>query len=91
MAIATFDTHKFIKKLQASGMPEKQAEAVVDAVRESNEGADLVTRKDMQIEFQKLEATTLAPMKADILLLKWMLGFVFAGVLALVTKAFFGV
>jgi hypothetical protein len=41
----------------------------------------LVTRKDLQIE--------LAPIKADIVLIKWMLGLLLGGVAALVLKAFF--
>jgi hypothetical protein len=88
MAAVTFDTLKFVKTLEASGMPAPQAEAVAAAVRDSSDSADLVTRKDLQIEFQKLEANMLAPMKADILLLKWMCGVGAAGVVALVVKAF---
>ena len=33
MSTVTFDTHKFIRKLRESGMPDAQAEAVVDALR----------------------------------------------------------
>jgi hypothetical protein len=40
--------------------------------------------KDLRLDVQK----DLAPMKADIVLLKWMMGVVVAGVLALVMKAF---
>jgi hypothetical protein len=43
--------------------------------------SDLVTRKDLQIE--------LAPIKADIVRIKWMLGLLLGGVAALVLKAFF--
>jgi hypothetical protein len=53
------------------------AEALADAQRE----AELVTKKDLQIE--------LAPIRADINLIKWMLGLLLAGVLALVLKALF--
>jgi hypothetical protein len=84
MNAVTLDTLKVVKTLQASGMPVPQAEAVAAAMRDSTESADLVTRKDLQIELQK----ELAPIKADILLLKWMVGVIVAGVLALVIKAF---
>jgi len=80
MTAVTFDTLKFVKTLEASGMPAPQAEAVAAAVRDSTDSADLVTRKDLQIE--------LAPIKADIALLKWMVGAIVAGVMALVIKAF---
>jgi len=33
----TFDTHKFIKLLQSRGMPETQAEAVVETVAQTQE------------------------------------------------------
>jgi hypothetical protein len=90
MTAVTFDTHKLIKTLEAAGMPAPQAEAVSYAIRESTSFADteLVTRKDMELEFQKLKVNDIAPMKADILLLKWMTGVVVAGVIALVMKAF---
>jgi hypothetical protein len=94
MAAVTFDTLKFVKTLQASGMPAPQAEAVAAAVRDSTDAADLVTRKDLQIELQKLEQKIeprFARIEADMTLLKWMLGLVIAGVLALVMKAFFHV
>ncbi|MCL2161783.1 MAG: CCDC90 family protein [Betaproteobacteria bacterium] len=81
MNTITFDTLKAANKLKAAGFTPEQAEAVAATMRDSTESADLVTRKDLQIE--------LAPIKADILLLKWMVGVIVAGVVALVAKAFF--
>jgi hypothetical protein len=91
MAVVTFDTLKFVKTLQASGMPAQQAEAVADAVRDSTDAADLVTRKDLQIELQKLESkmeTRFAKLEGEFMLVKWMLGLIVAGVVALVMKSF---
>ena len=62
MNTIALDTLKIVKSLQASGMPANQAEAVAAVMRESTESADLVTRKDLQIE--------LAPIKADMTLLR---------------------
>ncbi|PZP51280.1 MAG: DUF1640 domain-containing protein [Azospira oryzae] len=81
MATITFDTHKFIRRLQEAGLTEAQAEALADAFRDAQGEADLVTKKDLQIE--------LAPIKADITVVKWMLGLLLGGVLALILKAFF--
>jgi hypothetical protein len=53
MTTATLDTLKVVRTLQASGMPEAQAEAVLAVVREATDATDLVTRKDLQIELQK--------------------------------------
>lgn len=81
MPAITFDTLKFTKKLKEAGFPEAQAEAVVDAFLGATGEAKLATKKDPQIE--------LAPIKADISLIKWMLGLLLGGVLALILRAFF--
>lgn len=81
MASVVFDTHKFVRKLKEAGLPELQAEALAEAVSEAQGEAELVTRKDLQIE--------LAPIKQDLTLVKWMLGLLLAGVTALVLRAFF--
>lgn len=44
---------------------------------------DSLTLKDLQIE--------LAPIKSDLLLLKWMIGLVLGGIVALILRAFFPV
>ncbi len=81
MSTVTFDTHKFVRRLKESGFDEKQAEALIDAMQAAITDSELLTRKDLQIE--------LAPLKADISLVKWMLGVLLGGVAALVLKAFF--
>ena len=43
---------------------------------------ELITRKDLEI--------ALAPVKTDLVLLKWGVGLVIAGVAAQIMKAFFG-
>jgi len=47
MAVVTFDTLKFVKTLEAAGVPPQQAEAMSAAVRDSHETADLVTKSDV--------------------------------------------
>lgn len=49
MAAVTFDTHTFIKRLIAAGMPEPQAETVTALVREVQETAvgDLASKSDI--------------------------------------------
>jgi hypothetical protein len=80
MASITFDTLKFTKKLKEAGFPEAQAEALLDAVLGATSEAELVTKKDLQIE--------LVPIKTDLTLIKWMLGLLLGGVVALLLKAF---
>ena len=75
MTTATFDTHRFIRRLQEAGLPEKQAEAVADAINEAQDGADLATKKDLALSDSMLRKD-LAEMKYD--LLKWIIGLALA-------------
>ncbi len=43
-----FDTHKFVRKLKGAGFNEEQAEALTDAVRESQASADVATKADLR-------------------------------------------
>ncbi len=89
---ATFDTHKFVRKLKGAGFNEAQAEALTDAVRESQASADIATRGDLQrleerfdAKLEKLELRLTGEMK----LLKWGMGIVITGIASLILKAFF--
>ena len=62
------------------GFDQAQAEAVVRAITEAQD--ELIARKDLEI--------ALAPVKTDLVLLKWGVGLVIAGVAAQIMKAFFG-
>jgi len=70
MNTVTFDTLKFVNRLVASGMPEKQAKALAEAQAEINETnlEDLVTKSDLR--------DALAPVNSDLKLLKWMIALV---------------
>ena len=80
MATITFDALKLSDKLKASGFTPEQAEAVVRVIAEAQD--DLVTKKDLEI--------ALAPIRADLLLLKWMMGALLAIAMAALTKLFVG-
>ena len=47
MTTITFDTHKFIRTLKEAGVPESQAEAISEAVKEAQGEADLATKRDI--------------------------------------------
>jgi hypothetical protein len=64
MSTITFDTHKFIKKLEASGTPTNQAEAIAEALQGAIGDSSLTTKAD------------LAELKYD--LLKWIVGMALA-------------
>ncbi len=80
MTTITFDTHKFVRKLKEAGFEEKQAEALTEAMQAAINESELVTRRDLQIE--------LAPIKADINLMKWMLGAILGLAIANFAKQF---
>ncbi|MDO8440823.1 MAG: DUF1640 domain-containing protein, partial [Polaromonas sp.] len=76
MASITFDSLKLSDRLKTAGFTAEQAEAVVRVIAEAQD--ELVTKKDLEIAW--------APVKADIHLLKWMMGFVLAGVVGILLK-----
>jgi hypothetical protein len=80
MTWITFDTHKFVRKLQEAGFDEKQAEGLTEAMRAAIDESELVTKKDLQLE--------LSPIKADLNLLKWMMGALIAIAVANFSKQF---
>ncbi|MDM7322760.1 MAG: DUF1640 domain-containing protein, partial [Gammaproteobacteria bacterium] len=75
-----FDTHKFVRKLQDAGFEQKQAEALTEAMRAAIDESELVTRKDLQIE--------LVPVRADLNLLKWMVGLLIGIAVATLARLF---
>lgn len=67
MATITFDTHKFITRLKATGLSEQQAEEVVAVVSEAQDASQVVTKNDL--------TAALAETKAEII--KWVEGLIF--------------
>lgn len=80
MSTITFDTHKFVKDLRESGIPEVQAEAFVRAQQEILSQAldtPLATKRDMERLDAKIEK------------LFWMVGALMAVAAANIAKQFF--
>lgn len=86
MSTITFDTHKFIKQLEASGVPPMQAEAFVNAQRDILSEAlntSLATHADVErIERKLIEHD------GRFALLQWMIGFNLAFTMAVLWKMF---
>ncbi|MDP3511434.1 MAG: hypothetical protein Q8S20_01685 [Sulfuritalea sp.] len=72
MSTITFDTLKFVEKLEKAGIPREQAKAEAEALAEvlDNGAQELVTKKDMLI--------ALGDLRADIM--KWVIGLALAQV-----------
>jgi len=90
MASVTFDTLKFSKRLEQAGVPAAQAESQAQALAEvlDTNLTELVTKKDLQIALAPIH-NDITQLRGELMLVKWMLGFLIAGVLSLVIKAFF--
>jgi len=97
MITLTFDTLKFVETLKEAGMPEKQAKAISAAVQEAHEAAELATKSDIRevkTEMREMELridTRFERIDGEMKLLKWMMGIIMGGVIALILKAFFPV
>jgi hypothetical protein len=90
VATITFDTHKFVRRLKEAGFQEIQAEAISEAFQEASGEAEFATRRDidrLEAKLDRLE-TKLA---GEMMLIKWMLGILLGGIIALILKAFFPV
>lgn len=83
MATITFDTLQLVDRLKAAGFPPEQAEAVIRAIGEAQE--ELVTKAYLDHTLER----TLAPLRTDLTVLKWMMGVLLAGVMSLILKGFF--
>lgn len=71
MATITFDTLKFVHRLRESGMPETQAEAIAEALRDASGDAELATSNDIKLGVAELRKE-IRDLKVD--LTKWMTG-----------------
>lgn len=91
MSAITFDTHKFVKDLRDTGVPEPQAEAFVRAQQEILAQAlddTLATKRDidrLEVKVDKLESN----LHHETTLLKWMIGVLIAIAAANFAKQFF--
>ncbi len=83
MTTITFDSLKLSDKLKASGFTAEQAETVVRVIAEAQD--ELVTRKDLDGALSPLRID-LAVLRTEVTQIKWMLGFVMGGVLAILAK-----
>ena len=82
MATITFDTLKFVEKLRAGGVPEEQAKAEAEA---------LVIAFSEAMDSQLATKTDINRLERELIVIKWMVGLVLGGILALILKAFFPV
>ena len=83
-----FDTLAYARALKGAGVPEQQAEAHAEALRDivSDEVATKIDIASVKTDLAAVEAnlkTDIAELKGEVNLLKWMMGFVLAMLAAL--------
>ena len=84
MGTLTFDKFAYLETLRASGVPEDQAHATaLDAALHDS----VVTQTDLRAELEPIRID-LARIGAELAIVKWIVGGVGFGVLALVLKTF---
>ena len=86
MAAIAFDTHEHIKALMKAGMPEAQAEAVVNS-QKALADSTLVTKSDLTDALEPIKHDMMS-MKADMKVMMFLMAGMFAGVMAVVLKLF---
>ncbi|MGH2397606.1 MAG: DUF1640 domain-containing protein [bacterium] len=74
MTAVTFDTLRFVERLTASGVPEAQAKAMSEALKEAQAAVDYATREDVY--------RIVSEAKWDVL--KWVVGLALAQISLLV-------
>lgn len=80
MAAITFDTLKFVEKLKAAGVPDAQAKAEAEA---------LVSAFSEAMDAQLATKTDIGRVERELLVIKWMMGLVLGGIVALIMRTFF--
>lgn len=98
MSAITFDTLKFVEKLKAAGISDAQAKAESEALQSvlaETLDSQLATKNDLIKLERRLDGIDAKIDRLDtriageLTLLKWMMGLVLGGILALVLRAFF--
>jgi hypothetical protein len=87
MTTVSFNTFELVDRLKAAGFAQEQAEAVVRIISDAQN--ELVTKCDLKDAFREFDATVIAPLKTDLAVLKWMMGGLIAGNMAVIIKLFF--
>lgn len=91
MSTITFDTLKFVERLEKAGVTREQASAFADAQKEAfAEALDTSFATKTDIEAVRADITKLeARIAGEIALVKWMLGVVIAIAIANFAKQYF--
>jgi hypothetical protein len=87
MSTVAFDTLEFVETLKQAGIPENQAKAQSEALTTEIATKHGIAEMGLKIEndLQKI----LEPIKAELIVVKWMGGIIVGGIILLILKSFF--
>ncbi|PIY27849.1 MAG: hypothetical protein CO105_04725 [Comamonadaceae bacterium CG_4_9_14_3_um_filter_60_33] len=90
MSPITFDTLKFVERLERAGVSREQATAMAmaEAFKDASGEAEIATRKDVALAVAEIK-TEIMGVHGEMSLLKWMLGALLALAVANFAKQFF--
>lgn len=88
MSTITFDTLKFVERLERAGVSREQASAMAEAFKDASGEAEIATRKDIALAVAEIK-TEITGVRGEMALTKWMLGAVLALAVANFAKQFF--
>ena len=91
MSTITFDTFKFVDRLEKAGLSREQASAIVDAQKDAfSEALDstIATKRDVELLSNKLDKVE-AKLFGELTLVKWMVGVLIAIAIANFAKQYF--
>ena len=91
MGSITFDTLKYTERLRAAGVPEQQAKAEAEALRDvlaEAMDASLATKPDV-LDLKNDLKLEIAAVRGELLSIKWMMGALFAIAIVNFGKQFF--
>lgn len=81
MTTTTFDTLKFVNTLRQAGVPEAQAQAFAEALKQAQSESELATKSDLR----EMKTEIMGELRLN----RWMLGLLLAGTMSLILKNFF--
>lgn len=90
MATTVIDTLRYARRLRDAGIPRDQAEAMADAIG-SELVENLATKSDLDRAVAEVNGNldkAVAEIKGAVLLMKWMIGFTLAFVVAIAWRVF---
>jgi len=91
MSTITFDTFKFVDRLEKAGLSREQASAIVDAQKDAfSEALDstIASKRDVELLSNKLDKVE-SKLLGELTLVKWMLGVLIAIAIANFAKQYF--